>query len=142
MSGMVLAIALLLCVLSGCSSKPIAESRHPNPTAPASMQFVPVQNPVRELCTDDTLSHTEWFNHPVVVFSGNVIQVGGQAATLESLRESASKYYEHKAERVMWVQIGPNGKANAERATKLLSRQFPDLQVRQVEYGFTCPKLK
>ena len=138
----VISSTLLLCLLSACSSKPNVELSQSSPTASASTSFIRAQNPVRELCMDDTLSRTEWFNQPVVAFIGNEIQVGGKAATIDSLKESASKYYEHKAERVMFIQVGPDGTVNAERATKLLVERFPDLQVRQVEYGFTCPKLK
>ena len=61
---------------------------------------------------------------------------------MEALRAWAKEYYEHKFERVLYVQILPDSRSDAERATLSLTRMFPDLRVRQVEFGFTCPKIQ
>jgi len=87
------------------------------------------------------LSRTEWFNVPVVRFSGTAIDLFGQATTTQDLQDWAKKYYEHKVERALWVQVAPGNVENAERALLPLVRMFPDLQVRQVDFGFSCPKI-
>jgi hypothetical protein len=71
------------------------------------------------------------------------MKLNGTAATMEALREWAKEYYEHKFERVLYVQISPDSRSDAERAMlSLTTRMFPDLHVRQVEFGFTCPKIQ
>jgi TonB family protein len=138
---------LILCgvamfLSSGCSSKPsIPAPVQPTPAAPVSASFAVVGNPVRELCTDDTYSQTEWFNGPVARFSSSVIDLNGRTVTVQELQDWAANYYKRKAERVLWVQVAPDAMTNAERTMMTLLRVFPDLRVRQVEFGFTCPKL-
>lgn len=103
--------------------------------------LIPVNNPVREVCTDDTLSPTDYFNVPIARFAGASIELNGREVTPDGLYEWAQKHYKHKAERALHVQIAPDGMANANNALAPLSRLHPDLRLRRVEFGFTCPKL-
>jgi hypothetical protein len=132
---------LAVCFWAGCSSKSAVPISKTSPVARQRISFIPVKDPVRELCTDDTLSRTEWINVPVVRFSGTAINLLGHTATPKDLQDWAMKYYEDKAERGLWVQIAPGSDGNAEQALVPLVRMLPDLQVRQVEFGFSCPKI-
>jgi hypothetical protein len=100
-----------------------------------------VQNPAEEMCRDDTSSPTEWFNVPVAVFTAATVKLNGRAVSEQALNVWANNYYKRKAERALWVQIPPDGNITAERALVQIVRVYPDLQLRQVEFGFTCPKL-
>ena len=135
-----LAICTAAYLCCGCSPKsqpaPKASS-----IAEVHVSFIPVKDPVIQLCTDDTLSRTDYFNAPVAKFSGTTIDLFGRTATTKDLEEWAAKYYEHKVARALWVQIAPGSVDNAERALVPLIRMFPDLQARQVEFGFSCPKI-
>jgi hypothetical protein len=133
--------ALAVCVWSGCQSKSGLQSAKADPVTPQRVSFIPVNNPVDQLCYDDTRSRTEWFNAPVAKFSGTAIDLLGRPATTSDLQNWAMKYYEQKAERGLWVEIAPGSVGNAEQALLPLVRMFPDLQVRQVEFGFSCPKI-
>jgi len=143
MNRLLILSGVALCLSAGCSTGPSPHSALlSTPAAPSSALFVPVPDPVHELCTDDTYSRTDWFNQPVVKFSGRALELNGRAATIEALREWAREYYEHKIERLLYVQISPEARSDAERAMLSLTRMFPDLHVRQVEFGFTCPKIQ
>ena len=133
--------ALAVCFWGGCQSKSALQSAKTSPITPLHVSFIPVEDPVSQLCYDDTLSRTEWFNAPVVRFSGPTIDLFGRKATTKELQDWAKEYYEHKVERALWVQIAPGNVGNAEQALLPLVRMFPDLQVRQVEFGFSCPKI-
>jgi hypothetical protein len=132
--------ALAVCFQGGCQSKPPLQTATTSPIAPLHVSFIPVEDPICQLCTDDTLSRTEWFNVPVVRFSGGAIDLFGRTTTARDLQDWAKEYYEHKVERGLWVQIAPADVENAERALLPLVRMFPDLQVRRVDFGFSCPK--
>jgi hypothetical protein len=132
---------LAVCLWGGCSSKSSLPAPKASPTAPLHVSLIPVENPVDQLCYDDTLSRTEWFNVPIAKFSGTAIDLLGRPATTKDLQHWATGYYEHKVERALWVQIAPGSVGNAEQALVPLVRMFPDLQVRQVEFGFSCPKI-
>ena len=134
--------ALAVCLWTGCHSKPALPSDKTGSMTPLDVSFIPVDDPVSEMCYDDTHSRTEWFNVPNVRFSGNAIVLNGRTTTANDLREWAKKYYEHKVERGLWVQIAPGDVANAERVLIPVVQMFPDLQVRQVEFGFSCPKIR
>lgn len=138
---MPLICALTVCFWGGCQSKPELQSAKMSPIAPPHVSFIPVEDPISQLCTDDTMSRTEWFNVPVVRFSGAAIDLFGRTTTPHDLQEWAKKYYEHKVERGLWVQIAPGDVENAERELLPLVRMFPDLQLRQVDFGFSCPKI-
>ena len=143
MNRLLILSGFVLYLSAGCSSMPSPHVAPPsNPAAQLSVLFVPVLNPVRELCTDDTLSRTEWFNQPVVKFSGRAIELNNTAATMETLRDWARKYYEHKVERVLYVQISPDSRSDAARVLLLLTQLLPDLHVRLVEFGFSCPNIQ
>lgn len=133
---------LALCFSGGCSSTAPVPTATSSPAAPLHASFIPVENPVRELCTDDTLSQTEWFNHPVVRFSGTAIDLNARAVTTKELHDWASKYFERKAERALWVQIAEGHVGDAEQALEPLVRMYPDLHVRQIEFDFSCPKIR
>ena len=136
----VIICALALCFWAGCSPKS-ASTKKAIPTASPQISFILVEDPVNQLCYDDTASRTEWFNAPVVRFSGDTIDLFGRPGTPKDLEDWVSKYYEHKVERALWVQIAPGSFDNAELALVPLVRMFPDLQIRQVEFGFNCPKI-
>jgi len=132
---------LTVCLWGGCSSKSSLPAPKASPIVPLHISFIPVENPVDQLCYDDALSRTEWFNVPAAKFSGTAIDLLGRPATTKDLQDWAMRYYEHKVERALWVQIAPGSVGNAEQALGPLVRMFPDLQVRQVEFGFSCPKI-
>ena len=133
--------ALASCFWAGCSPKSSAPTEKTNATAPLQVSFIPVENPVSKgLCNDDTLSPTEYFNAPVVRFSGTAIDLFGRPVKPKDLQDWAMKYYEHKVARGLWVQIAPGSVGNAEQALAPVVRMFPDLHLFQIEYGFSCPK--
>ncbi len=121
---------LAVCFSVGCSSRSSLPTPMASPMASLHVTFIPVDNPVDQLCYDDTLSRTEWFNAPVAKFSGAAIDLFGRPVTTKDLQDWATKYYEHKVERALWVQIAPDSVGNAEQALLPLVRMFPDLQVR------------
>lgn len=134
---------LVVCLWDGCSSKSSSSSSPattPNP--PLHVSFLPVENPVNVMCTDDTLTRTEWFNVPVVRFSGSTIKIFGRTVTTQELQDWATKYYYNKAERGLWVQIAPGSLGSAEDRLLPLVRMFPDLHVFHVEFEFSCPKIR
>lgn len=101
-----------------------------------------VKNPVRELCTDDTLSPTEWINVPLARFAHSSLELNGRTISEQRLVDWAERYYKTKTERGLWLEISPEANADAEHALLPLLRLYPDLQLRQVDFGFTCPKLQ
>jgi len=126
---------------SGCSSKPSVPAPQQHLAAPLHALFIPVENPVGEMCRDDTFSLTEWFNVPVARFAGTAINLNGRDVTADGLYGWAEKYYERKSDRVLYVQIEADSMANAEHALEPIVRLYPSFMVRRVEVGFTCPKL-
>jgi hypothetical protein len=123
-------------VVSGCSTKSPERAKQP------SVTYVQVKNPVRELCTDDTLSPTEWINVPLARFARSSLELNGRNISEQGLADWAERYYKTKAERGLWLEISPEANADAEHALLPLLRLYPDLQLRQVDFGFTCPKLQ
>jgi hypothetical protein len=107
---------------------------------PLQLPFIPVVNP-EILCIDDTHSPTEWFQFPVVRFSGTIIDLGRRKVTAKDLLDWAMWYYSDKAIRVLFIQIAPGNDGNAEQAIKPLVLVIPDLYVRQVDFEFSCPKI-
>lgn len=142
MSRLLIPCVLAACFAAACSSKPPVQTRQ-QPTTPAAVTafFVQVQDPTRELCTDDTLSSTEWVNVPLVRFSGSAISLNGRSTSEQQLSSWAETYYQPKVERALWVEVSPDGMENADRALLPLLRRFPDLHLRQVAFGFACPKV-
>ena len=125
-----------LCVLAGCSSKSrLADERQP------TVRYVQVKNPDRELCTDDTLSPMEWINVPLARFANSSLELKGRTVSEQELLDWATTYYRTKVERGLWIEVSTESKGNAEHALLPLLRLYPDLQLRQVQFGFTCPKL-
>lgn len=131
---------MALSILVGCSPKS-PTTPNTGSLTPLHVKFISVDNPVAEMCTDDTLTRTEWFNVPVARFSGTAITIFGRGTTAQELQDWAKKYYERKIERALWVQIAPGSSRNAEQALLPIVGMFPDLHVFQVDYGFSCPKL-
>ncbi|MGA7460704.1 MAG: hypothetical protein WBW69_10785 [Candidatus Korobacteraceae bacterium] len=137
MKTLFIATLAALCVLAGCSSKSrLADEREP------TVSYVQVKNPERELCTDDTLSPVEWINVPFARFANSSLELNGRTVSEQELRDWAAKYYRTKVERGLWVEVSPESEGNAEHALLPLLRLYPDLQLRRVQFGFTCPKLQ
>jgi hypothetical protein len=126
-----------LCLLAGCSSKSKVEE-HPR----AKVMFQEVQNPQRELCTDDTLSRTEYINVPLVRLTGTTIALNGLSVSERELLDWAQKKYKNLPEQALWVQISPDNGAIADRALLPLVQSLPQLQLRRVAPEFSCPKLR
>jgi hypothetical protein len=78
---------------------------------------------------------------PLARFSGADVQLNGREVSEQEFAVWADDYFKRKAERVLYVQVSPDGKLNAEHVLTRIVRSYPDLHLRQVEFGFTCPKL-
>jgi hypothetical protein len=103
--------------------------------------FEEVQNPLRELCTDDTLSRTEYVNVPLVRMEGTKIALNGASVSAKDLLDWAQKKYKNLPEQALWVQGVPDNSAIAERVLLALVQSLPHLQLRKVAPQFACPKL-
>ncbi len=125
---------IVLFALMGCESKP-------QQSPLASLKLHTVDNPAAEMCRDDTLTPTERFNVPVVIITAASIQLNGQVASEQQLKTWANDYYKNRTERALWVEIAPDGAANAQYALRPIAEIYPELQLRQVRFGFVCPKL-
>jgi len=128
-----IAVVLALAVAIGCYSKPQKPQVEP-------LTFRQVQNPAEEMCRDDTLSPTGWFNVPVAVFTASTVELNGQPSSERELATWAHDYYKAKSEKALWVKISADGTVTAERALTPLIRTYPDLQLRRVDFDFRCPK--
>jgi hypothetical protein len=104
------------------------------------VRFEQVKNPEGEVCRDDTLSPTEWVNVPLARFT-DTIELNGRLMSEQDLQHWANTYYRNKAERALWVEVDTAGQAKADHALLPLLRTYPNLHLRQVEFGFSCPKL-
>ena len=127
----------VLCFVVGCSSKP-------SPVVPSQARVVlkSVQDPIRELCTDDTFHRTDYFTRPLVRFVGSAIELNGAPSSAEELLGWAQKKYKRSEEPTLWVQVSPESMPVAESALLPLVQSLPQLQLRQVDRGFTCIKRK
>jgi hypothetical protein len=117
-----------LCLMTGCSSKSKVE--------------VSPQVRVQELCTDDTLSRTDYVNVPLVRVVGPRIELNGAPVPERELLDWAQKKYRNLPELALWVQVSPERSPIAERALLPLVQSLPQLQLRRVAPDFTCPKLR
>jgi hypothetical protein len=127
---------LTLCLIPSCS---------PNPPLELSPQvrvvFQPVSDPVRELCTDDTLNRTDYINVPLVRFVGSTIELNGTPSSAGELLDWARKKYKNTAEQALWVQVSPEDRPIAEHALMPLVQAWPRLDLRLVDPSFTtCRK--
>lgn len=135
------ASVLTLCVASACSSAPSPQApAQPRLTAPITSIITPVQNPVRALCIDDSFSPTEWFNAPVLRFSKNRMGFGQHEISEQELMAWAKEYYKTKAYRGLFIEFQPESSPKVNHVLTMLLQAYPDMHLRQVEYGFTCPK--
>lgn len=124
-----------LCMVVGCSSKPSPEAR-----SQARVVFQSVQDPMRELCTDDSSHQTDYFTGPLVRFEGSTIVLNGVPSSAGELLGWAKKEYGHSAEPTLWVQVSPDSMPVAESALLPLVESLPRLQLRQVNPDFNCGK--
>lgn len=84
----------VMCALDACSSKsPMTDERQP------AVTYVQVKNPERELCTDDTLSPTEWINVPLARFAQSGLELNRRNVSEQGLLDWAEKCYRTKAEK-------------------------------------------
>jgi hypothetical protein len=65
-------VAALCMIMVGCSSKTLPEGR-----SQARVVFQSVQDPIRELCTDDTSHRSDYFTGPLVRFEASTIVLKG-----------------------------------------------------------------
>jgi hypothetical protein len=129
-----IAVTVALVVAIGCYSKPQKPQAN-------TITFRQVQNPAQEMCRDDTLSPTEWFNVPVAVFTASTVQLNGKVSSERQLASWARHYYKTKAEKALWVKISADGTLKAERALTPLIQTYPDLRLRLVDFNFHCPNV-
>jgi hypothetical protein len=107
----------------------------------SQVAFLVVTNPVRELCTDDTGSKTDYFNVHLVRFENLRIWLDGKTTTADSLRKWTLQTYRHLPEKVLRVQFSDKDEPMATQVLLPIVAALPDIQVRRVSFSFTCPKL-
>jgi hypothetical protein len=97
--------------MAGCSSKPLPEAR-----SQARVAFQSVQDPIRELCTDDSSHRTDYFTGPLVRFEASTVVLNGAPHRAGELLGWADKKYERSVEPTLWVQVSPDSVPIAESA--------------------------
>jgi hypothetical protein len=127
------ALVAALCAVCGCSSKPSAEAQ-----PQVRLTFRSVQDPIHELCIDDTYHRTHYFTGPLVRFEHSTITLNGSPSSAEKLLDWAKERYTRSAEPTLWVQVSPDGVQLAEDAPLPLVRSLPHLQLRKVDPDFSC----
>lgn len=125
------ALAAALCAALGCSSKP-------SPQTKRQVTFQSVQDPVHELCMDDTLHRTDYFTVPDVRFEHSTLTLNGSPLSQDGLLDWANKKYLHSAEPTLWVQVSSEGMPLAERTLSQLVQSIPKLQLRRIDPEFSC----
>lgn len=136
LAAMAVASLLIPNVVLGCSKAGTRqEPRQPR------LVYQSVANPVREMCTDDTESRTEYFNVPVVRFEGSIIRLNGLVTSANDLREWALRKYKNLPEQAVWVQFTQENQNTADDALVPIHMALPRLQIRRTEFTFVCPKL-
>jgi hypothetical protein len=129
--------ASVLCLMPACSERAPLSKVSPQ----VRVAFETVQNPAQELCTNDTLSRTDWVNVPLVRFAGSTIELNGALSSEHELLDWAQKKYRNMAEQALWVQISPEDRPAAERALLPLIQSLPNLHLRLVDDpSFTCQR--
>ena len=122
-----------LMIMVGCSSKPLPEGR-----SQARVVFQSVQDPIRELCTDDTSHRTDYFTGLLVRFEASTIVLNGARSSAGDLLGWAQKKYERSAEPTLWVQFSPDSTPLAESTLLRLVQSLPHLKLRRVHPDFNC----
>ena len=127
--------AAVFFLMAGCSPKaPLVNSPK------VRVVFETIQDPLQELCRDDTLGQIGYINVPLVRFARSTIELNGVASSERELLDWAQKRYPKMAEQTLWVQVSPDNRPIAEHALLPLVQRFPQLHLRQVDPGFTCLK--
>jgi hypothetical protein len=134
-SRVISALIAALCIVLGCSQKPSPEAQ-----PQARVTFQSVQDPVHELCMDDTLHRTDYFTGPIVRFEHSTIVLNGSPSSAEELLDWAKKKYLRSAEPALWVQVSPDDVPFAERILLPLVQSVPQLQLRRIDPEFSCSK--
>jgi hypothetical protein len=80
------ALVAALCAVCGCSSKPSAEAQ-----PQVRLTFRSVQDPIHELCIDDTYHRTHYFTGPLVRFEHSTITLNGSPSSAEKLLDWAKE---------------------------------------------------
>jgi hypothetical protein len=122
---------------AGCRKvgEPAQKSQMPH------VAFMTMTNPVRELCTDDTESRTDYFSVHVVRFENPHIWLDGKTMTADSLRKWTLQTYGLLPEKVLRVQFSDKDEPMATQVLLPIVAALPDIQVRRAPFSFTCPKL-
>jgi hypothetical protein len=136
LAALTLACGFVSGVVTSCGKGTTTEG-----TQEVQVSYRPVANPITDMCTDDTLSRTDYFNVPVVRFEGSGIQLNGTPTSATDLLAWALKEYVNRAEQVMYVQFSSENKLTADRALLPIAKAFPSLQIRRADFTFFCPKL-
>jgi len=110
-------------------------------TAEVQVSYRAVQNPVSEMCTDDSESRTEYFNVPLVRFDGPRISLNGRPTSASELLAWAQAKYTNLPEQAVSVQFSPDNKVNADNVLLPIAEALPRLQLRRADFTFRCPKL-
>ena len=110
-------------------------------TQPARVAYTVITNPVRELCTDDSESRSEFFSVNLVRFEGRKIRLDGTEVTSEYLRQWTLRKYENLPEQVLRVQFQDRDEQFANQALLPIVTALPQLHVRRAPFAFSCPKL-
>lgn len=131
-------LAVVCCCLSALFLMPGCSQPAGVSAAQVRLVYQQVQDPVRELCTDDTMSITQYVNVPLVRFVGTTINLNGNAVSQEQLVTWTEHNYRNLAEQALWVQIAPGSEAEAERSLLPLVVALPKLQLRRVQFSFSC----
>jgi len=126
-------LVVALCAVDGCSPKPSAEAQ-----PQVWVTFQSVQDPIHELCIDDTYHRTHYFTGPLVRFEHSTIKLNGSPSSAEKLLDWAEERYTRSAEPTLWVQVSPDSVKLAEDTLLPLVRSLPHLRLRKVNLDFSC----
>lgn len=126
----------LLALTVGCSHRQPLKA-----TQQVKVVFEPIPHIIQELCTNDTLSRTDYINVPVVRLTDSKIVLNGSAISETELLDWGTKKFANSAEQYLWVQVSPQSKPFAEQVLSPLVQSLPRLHLREVDSSFACPKL-
>lgn len=131
-----LVASLLLTLGGGCSQGNYARKAQKSQVA-----YTIISDPVRELCTDDSESRTEYFSVHLVRFVGPLVWLDGTPVTAEALQRWTIQKYGNLPEKVLRVQFSQADEHAATQALIPILASLPDVHIRRAPYPFTCPKL-
>lgn len=84
-----------MSLMMSCSTNTPVSAPH------SRIVFPTVPTPVLELCTDDTLSRTDYINVPIVRFAGSKIELNGAQWSEQELLEWAQGRYKSLPEEAL-----------------------------------------